>query len=526
MDPLAHQTRLIQALRDPTRYPHPARDVGLIETHVSWILLAGDYAYKLKKAVDFGFLDYSTLERRRRFCDEELRLNRRTAAEIYLESVAITGTVDDPTVGGTGPALEYAVRMVRFPQEALFGALLAHGRLTPAHIDQLADAIARFHQRVAAAGPDTPYGTPDAVWAPVAQNFAQLRPRRRDAATLEQLARLEAWSTATFATLRPLLEQRRSAGLVRECHGDLHLDNIVWLHGRPTPFDAIEFNPNLRFIDVASEVAFLTMDLDDRGHGALAWRFLDGYLTHSGDYPCLALLRFYQCYRALVRAKVAAIRLDDASLADAERARVQQVCAGYLELAARYTRPPAPRLIVTHGLSGAGKSRLAGRLVEALGAVRLRSDVVRKRLFGLAPQQGSGSPPGGGIYDTAAGERTYHHLAELAALLVGAGHTVIVDAACLRREQRELFRDLARRLDVPFALLAVRADPALLHERVAARAARAEDPSEAGPEVLARQLAAYQAPDPEEGAIVVVTDGEVELAGLVAALGGGRSGGG
>ncbi|HKJ75901.1 MAG TPA: AAA family ATPase, partial [Gammaproteobacteria bacterium] len=405
---------LLQALQEPGLYDHPVAGFEVIETHISWILLTGSYAYKIKKPVDLGFLDFSTLEKRRYYCQQELRLNRRTAPQLYMQVVTLTGSPERPVLNGGGEPFEYMVKMVQFPQERLLDRLLQQRQLGPGHMDRLAAAVADFHDRIAVAPLSSAYGTPEAVQQPVRENFRGVRQSLDDPALGERLDDLQAWSEALHETLLPIFDRRRRKGFVRECHGDLHLGNIADLAGRITPFDCIEFNERLRWIDVMSEVAFTVMDLEDRERPELAARFLDGYLYHTGDYGGLRVLAYYKGYRAMVRAKVAAIRLGQNDLEPGARRRTMDLLESYIGLAERYTRPVPQGLFITHGPSGAGKTTLTQPLLESLGAVRLRSDVERKRLYGLAPEADSGSAVGGGIYSRGAGTRTYSRLAELA----------------------------------------------------------------------------------------------------------------
>ena len=479
---------LLQALHDPGLYDHPVAGFEVVETHISWILLTGSYAYKIKKPVDLGFLDFSTLEKRRYYCHEELRLNRRTAPQIYMEVVALTGGPERPTLNGSGEPFEYMVKMVQFPQERLLDRLLQQRQLGPGHMDRLAAAVADFHDRIAVAPLSSAYGTPDVIRQPVHENFQGVRGSLDDAAMGERLDALEEWSDRQHETLRTVFETRRRGGRVRECHGDLHLGNIADLGGRITPFDCIEFNDRLRWIDVMSEVAFTVMDLEDRQRPELAARFLDGYLGYTGDYGGLQVMAYYKGYRAMVRAKVAAIRLGQDDLDPQERRATRRLLESYIELAERYTRPRPTGLLITHGPSGAGKTTLSQPLLESLGAVRLRSDIERKRLFGLAPDADSRSAVGGGIYSRDASDRTYARLAELAREAIGAGYPVIVDATFLEQERRDAFADLAGELGVPFAILDFRADPEALRERVRQRSAAGGDASEADLAVLERQL--------------------------------------
>jgi aminoglycoside phosphotransferase family enzyme/predicted kinase len=500
---------LISALLVPTAYDHPVDRVELIETHISWVLLAGDYAYKLKKPVDLGFLDFTTLEKRHHYCLEELRLNRRLAPDIYLDVVPIGGTAETPKVGRTEPLLEWAVKMRRFPQETLLSHVLEQGGLTSAHIDAVARQIADFHRLAAIARSDSPFSTPDGVRRPVEQNFRQIGPRLRRPEDREKLEALAAWSDTEHAARWDDFAARKADGFIRECHGDMHLGNMALLEGRVTVFDCIEFNDSLRWIDVMSEAAFLAMDLEDRGRRDFARRFLNAYLELTGDYRGLAVLRYYLVYRALVRAKVAAIRADQAG--PAERDGNWADYRDHIDLAERLTRAVQPRLLITHGLSGSGKTTVSQALLEASVAIRLRSDVERKRLFGLAPDARSASAIETGLYTAEASRQTYERLSDLARAVIRSGYPVIVDAAFLKRAQRERFRELASSLGVPFAILRCRAEEGVLRKRVAMREQVGKDASEAGPAVLERQLASLEPLAEHEAQIAIEVEQPLDV---------------
>lgn len=464
--------------------------IRLVETHISYVVLAGRFAYKIKKAVNLGFLDFSSLEKRWRCCEEEVRLNRRLAPELYLDVIALTGTPSAPRIGGDGEAIEYAVRMRRFPQSGLLDRRLARNALEPDVIDALADRVAAFHEQAERCPRGTGYGSPDVVREAMAENFRQLRrylPGRMHAGLLDELER---WSESAGAGLASMMNDRRLAGWVRECHGDLHLGNVALVRGPPLIFDCIEFNPDLRWIDVVNEIAFMVMDMEERGRPDYAYRFLNRYLEGTGDYAGLPLLGYYKVYRALVRAKVAAIR--GGQEGQAASRREMTVCGQYLEYARRSMLPPKRSLVLLHGLSGSGKSRVAQMLLEARGAVRLRSDVERKRLAGLRRGANSRSTINGGIYGEEMTVVTYARLAELARQVLAAGYPVVVDAASLKAWQRRTFRMQAQDLAVPFLVVACRAPEDVLRQRVVARARVGNDPSEADPAVLEQQARALE----------------------------------
>lgn len=475
----ANQQRLIAALRDRRRHVLGTSPVQLIETHISWVLLAGEYAYKIKKAIDLGFLDYTELGARRFCCDEEIRLNRRTAPDIYLDVVPIGGSFDDPEFGAR-PAIEYAVRMQRFASATLMDELLQRDRIVPCHIDSLAAAIAGFHADLPVVDPASAFGTAATIDAAVLQNYTQLRSLLKGDADREMISALEAASQAEFAECKETFEQRRAQGCVRECHGDLHLGNIVLVGDEPIPFDCIEFNPALRWIDVMDELAFSVMDLLHRDHAEFAWRLLNAYLEFSGDYGGIAVLRFYLAYRATVRAKVSAIRAAQPDITRQARADGQSACRSYLALARRCLAQYRPALIITHGLPGSGKTTFSQLALQQMGAIRIRSDVERKRLFGLGMLESSRASVGD-IYSHEATQRTYARLHELARGLLLAGYPVIVDAAFLKLDERQMFRELAQDMSVPFAIASLHAQDATLRERIRQRR---NDASEADVKVL------------------------------------------
>ena len=500
---------LIRALlTDPSCYDHAVAQVRLIETHISWVLLTGEVAYKIKKPLNLGFLDFSTLAQRRQACAEEVRLNRRLAPEIYLGVVAVTGSPDAPHISwphidSQSEPIEYAVQMRQFPPDATLDRLDERGGLGIEQIDQLAARLAQFHlTECARASAASPWGEPDNIFRPVAENFQLLSARLHDTAEVRRLTALQIWSSAEHERLAPLMRERKRNGFVRECHGDLHLGNLAWVDGQLLIFDCIEFSPALRWIDVISEVAFCFMDLLHRRKNALASRFLNAWLEASGDYAGMALLRYYAVYRALVRAKVAALRSGQTASGDAAAGHAE--VASCLQLAESLTKSMPPQLWITHGLSGSGKTTLTQSLLQEQGMIRLRSDVERKRLAGLGALAPSGSEVEQGLYTQHASRRTYEQLARLAEGLLDAGWPVIIDATCLARWQRDLFRNLAQRRGVPFRILDLRADHATLRQRISLRSTRGKDASEADLRVLQRQIETARPLDADELSVTTV----------------------
>jgi len=496
----------------PEVFDHPVTNMELIETHISWVILTGDFVYKIKKPVDFGFLNFSTLEKRHTFCEQELVLNRRLAPAIYVDVVAITGSPENPCISGDGETFEYAVKMTQFPQSAQLDNMLIAGELKLEHMDAIAHMVADFHQTVEVADDSMEYGNKETIYQPIEENFAQINEYLDTEPYADTLSALSQWSSSEFIKLKPVFTQRKTDGFVRECHGDMHLRNMVWLNTGPSAFDCIEFNPQLRWIDVISEVAFLVMDLQDRQQYQLASRFLNTYLEVTGDYAGLSVLPYYLCYRALVRAKVNVLRLEQKNIPEEEREQILTEFKSYLELATTYTQQPAAKLIIMRGLSASGKSTVSQQLLEILGAIRIRSDVERKRLFDIDSNNSSSTDNTAdkinkGIYSAQASLQTYTKLAELASGIISAGYSVIIDAAFLEYERRKPFQLLAESLAVSYIIIEITAAVDILRKRIKERK---HDVSDADLNVLEHQLTNWQPLHKDEmDAAIHVDTGEV-----------------
>lgn len=494
---------MIQHLQRSEAYPHPVDKIELRETHISWVVLTGSYAYKIKKPVDLGFVDYTTLERRRSFCEEELRLNARFAPELYLSVIPITLDEQQAKINGSGEVIEYAVRMLQFDEKSLAGRMLNGGGITATMIDQLAKQIAAFHQQ-ASSTPPPPLGTPDIIAECVFDNFTVARQLiSDDHARTPQLNALEDWAKQAHQSLANKMRDRLESGWVRECHGDLHLGNIVCIDGELTPFDGIEFNPRFRWIDVMSEIAFLLMDLSDHGHHTFAHRFLNHYLERTGDYEGVRLLRYYLVYRAMVRVKVDLLRLQQGGLPRPERDHLKTEWHEYLDQATVFTQREQPTLAITHGLSGSGKTYGSQEVLEEWGAIRIRSDVERKRLFGIPPHEHPEGEVKAELYSSATTTRTYDKLESLSRIVLEADYPVIVDATFLRRSERTRFRELAEELGVPFKILTFETDIEVLRARVLERQAEGIDASDATLEVLESQIEKLESLTDEEQSYVM-----------------------
>lgn len=497
---------LIQSLMNAALYDHPVTSFRLIETHISWIILTGDYAYKIKKPVDFGFLDFSTLAKRHHYCDNELRLNRRLEPDIYLAVVPIRGSEQQPQWQSDEPIIEWAVKMRQFESDSQLDVLAKKRELTPGIIDQLASRLCDFHHSVSRTDQDSPYGSPAQIEQPVSENYQQIIGAELDQRIVELLQQCQHWHQQQHQRLAGLMAQRKDQGLVRECHGDLHLANIAYDRQRILIFDCIEFNDELRWIDIISEMAFVAMDLDSHDYTTLKWRLLNHWLQVIGDYNGLRLLPYYLVYRAMVRAKVAVLSARQSTQNKAQAAEYLQSVNHYIELAHRYVSEAQPLLIICHGLSGSGKSTISKLLAESLGAIHVRSDVERKRLFNLPADAHTGESTANGIYQRQATVATYQRLADCARDCLDAGMNVIVDATFLQQSQREDFKHLAQQYQAPMLILNCVAPTPLMEQWIQQRQAQGTDPSEANVEILHYQLKTAQPLGEAELAFTVTVD--------------------
>ncbi len=505
---------LIEALSRPEAYPHATGTIEVVETHISWIFLTDSLAYKVKKPLDLGFLDFSTLEKRRHCCNEELRLNQRLCGEIYLSVVPIVRSANTFLVDAKGEIVDYAVKMVRFERTMELDRMLAKKLLNQEHIDLLSTMIARFHASLPAEPAESGFGQPENLIKPILHNFTSMEPIAAVADEVSQLEVLRSWCIREHQRLSPLFLERKRGGFIRQCHGDMHTGNMVWWRGRIFIFDCIEFNESLSIIDVISDLAFLFMDLEHGGERGLAWRLLNNYLAESGDYGALPLLSFYTVYRAMVRAKVTAIRYGQTS--DQEEAKkILEEHRSYLQLAADFSDHTKPLLILTFGVSGSGKTCISRDIAQRVQAVHLRSDIERKRLAGLKPLERSEEK--GTLYNQEISWQTYQRLLELASLCLGERMAVIVDATFLKRSNRKLFIELAAARRVPCRILHFSASREQLFERVQQRSLADNDASDADTAVLASQLELVEPLNAEEENMAITLNTEEKIDGVAIA---------
>ena len=497
-------SRALTALLDGRAYPHAAAAVQLIETHISWVLLAGEFAYKIKRPVRYDFVDLRDLERRKFFCEEELRLNRRFAPELYLQVCAIVATDGNARIDGPGEPIEYGVRMHRFDRAHELDQLLATRQIQPSELEDFGRTLALIHARLPAASAAAPWGEAEAIAAAVLRNLDESVAAAAVFGNGAEILALRDPLREGLAALAPTMAARRADGRVRECHGDLHAGNLVRIGGRMLAFDCIEFEPAFRWIDVADEIAFLLSDLTAREQPLHAHAFRGGYLAQSGDYHACRVLAVYCAHRALVRAKVASLTAREAAPALQAELRAEHrrlIACACAALAAR-----RPRLLLMCGLSGAGKTWVARGLAPPLNAVHLRSDVERKRRAGLGERDHSGSQLASGLYSPQATASLYGHLARCAEDALRGGCNVIVDASFLRRSERSAFRELARRLGASLQLVHCHAPQRALQARVMARQRAQQDASEADLAVLDWQIAQFEPITAEEGVEVISSD--------------------
>ena len=497
--------KLIKSLLKPAAYPEPTAEVRLIETHVSFIFITDRFVYKVKKPVDFGFLNFTTLDRRRFYCEEEVRLNSRLCPEIYLGVVELRSSPAGAAFAarsersGPGTLIDYAVKMKRLPEERMLARLLESGELPPSRLQELARVIAEFHAGAARGERIDLQGSPEAIRANWEENFRQANACAALTLPARDLALMRAWVERFLAEQAGLLRDRVAGGFIRECDGDLHLGNIC-LTDRICIFDCIEFNERFRFIDTAADIAFLLMDLEYAGRADLCPPFLEAYQEASGDRGLPPLLGFYQAQRAFVRGKVKSFRLAEEGV-PAEEARATRAAASrYFRLARGYCLRDrlAPSLILTCGLMGSGKSALARELCFELGLRSLSSDLVRKSRAGREPDQRGEEEYDQGIYAPAATRATYQALLEGARQALGEGRSIVVDATFRRAGDRAEFRALAAGLGAQFFLVHTDCPVEVLRERLEQRRGDPTAVSDGRWELLPRQMAEFEALEPGE----------------------------
>ncbi len=501
MSNVATLPALIQQMLTPDFYPHPVTmPIQLMQTHASYVLLTGEFVYKLKKPVNFGFLDYSTVAKRQQFCNEEIRLNQRGAKNLYLAVLAIAKQDNNYCLGTDGEIVDYAVKMVQFPQAALLSNMFEAGTITIEQIEEMGEVVAQFHANAQTNEYISSFGEVARIRQSIDDNYRQTEVYIGRAQTQLQFTETKAYTDRFLLERDRLFNERRTGGFIRECHGDLHLRNICRWQSKIMLFDCIEFNEPFRFVDTMYDIAFAVMDLEARGRKDLANRFLNTYTEQTGDWEGLQVLPFYLSRQAYVRAKVTSFLLDDLAISESDRQAAAQTAGDYYHQAWAYTRATAtPKLIMLSGLSGAGKSTLGKCIAMELGGIHLRSDAVRKHLGGI-PLSSKGDAS---LYTPEMTARTYQRVLELAAKLAAGGSTVILDAKYDRRDLRAAVVNVAADRGIPLQIIHCTAPEAVLRDRLARRTG---DIADATVDLLASQQAAWQDFTPAERSYVTTID--------------------
>jgi len=480
-------TSLIEAMQQPAFYPHSVQSVRMLQTHISWVFLTGKYAYKLKKPINLGFLDFTSVEKRRFFCEQELRLNQRLAPALYLEVLPVSRTGGVYQLGHTDNIQDYCLKMLQFSQDNLLDRQLENGTFDPVWMDMLAEDIATFHAGAKTSRKIQAFGDPHFLHAHITENIRVAKEHAGTSIKNSQLDNIAQFSKNFIHQHAEDFAARQRDGYIRDGHGDLHLKNVALFQGQPVAFDCIEFNDEYRMIDNMNDVAFMVMDCDARERPELGLRFLSRYLEFSGDYDGVALLPLYLSYRAGVRGKVACLLSDDQGIDTDEKLRQSAEATRYFNLAEFYTTRPPPRLFAIGGLSGSGKSRLALLACGMEHAIIIRSDATRKRIADTDMPYD--------LYSVEMNVRTYQAMFTAAKKVLNAGFSVILDATFLRREQREQVRVLATSAQVESWICWLDIAEPVLRQHIRQRMQTGTDVSDADLRVLDMQLKQYQRPE-------------------------------
>jgi aminoglycoside phosphotransferase family enzyme/predicted kinase len=460
---------VLSVLKDPEFYPHPVTAIKVEETHISTVFLTGDYVYKIKKPVDFGFLDYTTLEKRHRYCKQEVLLNNRLSENVYLDVVSITEEPTGYTLNGSGVPVEYAVKMRQLPKDRTMLQLLRQGEFNLKMLRDLVQMLVRFYQKTDRGPEIDAMGSKELIWVNIEEDFVQTNPFVLTVLDKVKFSDLHQQVRTFLNSQAELFERRIKSGFIRDCHGDLRLGHIYFTDSISI-IDCIEFNKRFRYGDVASDLAFLAMDLDYNGFADIGQKLLAEYARLAEDPEIFLLADFYKCYRAHVRCKVECLRYGAGDLSGREAQRAKERAQSYFELAWRYADTLSRRTIwIVCGLSGSGKSTVAAELGKRMNLKCYRSDFIRKRLFGLSPEEQVVTPFGESIYTPAASDRTYEHMLLVARKDMSRGRSVILDATFGRLQHRVLARRLAEDMEANVIFIECQCRQSLLRRRLTAR---------------------------------------------------------
>ncbi len=473
---------LIEQMLQPGFYPHAVTEpIQLVQTHISYVLLTGDYAYKIKKPANFGFLDFSTLEKRQHFCQEELRLNQRGAAELYLEVLPVTQAGEQYHLGGIGEPVEYVLKMRQFPQESLFSNLFEQGQLNETHLEELGRVVAQYHAKTTTNDYIRSFGEVPQIRAAFDENYEQTEKYIGGPQTQEQFDETKAYTERFFTERQELFQSRMQNDYIRECHGDLHLRNIALWQDQILLFDCIEFNEPFRFVDVMFDIAYAVMDLEAQQRKDLSNAYLNTYIEQTGDWEGLQVLPIYLNRQSYVRAKVTSFLLDDPGVPTMVKEEAAKTAAKYYKLAWEYTKPKQGQLILMSGLSGSGKSTTAKYIARQLGAIHIRSDAVRKHLGGISLSERGGDD----LYTVEMTQKTYARLLELGTILANQGFFVILDAKYDQQQLRQEVIAQAEKHQLPLKIIYCTAPTEVIQERLVNRTG---DIADATVDLLASQM--------------------------------------
>jgi aminoglycoside phosphotransferase family enzyme/predicted kinase len=483
----AKHPSLVEALLDPGAYPEPVNAVKLAETHISYLFLTGEHVYKVKKPVDFGFLDFTTPEKRRYYCEQEVKLNRRMSPEVYLGVVEIREQSGSYSIGGKGNTVEYAVKMLQLPQSRAMSLLLKEDQVTKEQVQRLAVKIADFHRRAATSPEITRLGDVDAVRENVEENFSQTEKYIGKCLSQDAFDDLAAYTRAFLEVREEVFRHRADAGRVRDCHGDLHTAQI-FLENGISIIDCIEFNQRFRYSDVAEDIAFLAMDLDFHQRPDLSRTFVQTYVQESGDAGVMDLLDFFKSYRAYVRGKVNSFLLDDPELPDEEREKEASVARDYFHLAHSYAQIfPRPALVLVTGITGTGKSTVAQELARRWDFSYISSDETRKALAGMGAEEHRYEEFGEGIYSAEFSQRTYESMFQQAEEQLKAGRSVVLDGTFRRSAERSGAISSAQALGMETWIIECQLPDHIARQRLESRLAEGTSVSDGRWELYHRQ---------------------------------------
>lgn len=491
---------LIQQMQESHFYPHPVQTpIKLVQTHASYVFLTGDYAYKVKKSVDFGFFDYSTLDKRKHFLEEELRLNGEIAPDLYLEVLPIIQQEKQFILNAAGTPVEYVLKMRQFPQDCLLSEMLKQDQLTPEHIQELGEVVAKFHQKAKVSPEICSFGDWEQIKSALDNNYKQTAKYIDIVQPQKQYQETKEFSDTFFQEKQALFNQRQEKNFIRECHGDLHLRNICYWPNKIQLFDRIEFNKPFRFVDVMYDIAFAVMDLDAKKQTAFGNLFLNTYLEHTGDWEGVQLLPLYLSRQAYVRAKVTSFLLDDPQVAEKDKKEAAETAKDYYSLAHSYTQQKTGKIFLMSGISGTGKTTVGRAIAQHTQAIHIRSDAVRKHLAGISLHRKGTAD----LYSAEMSQKTYQRLWELGKMLVSQGFNVVLDGKYDRLKWRTPILEYAQTHQNPLKIVHCTAPMDLLCDRLNQRKG---DISDATADLLSQQKSAQEDFQPNEQMYSVTVD--------------------